>query len=259
MPDYFRPRPGETVNMPRFENMSGVFDWSPIDIPDEETGDYSSVSWVIEQLQREHDRPFFLAAGIYRPHTPFYVPREYFDLFPLESIELPKTLEGDLDDVSERGREIPRRAGDYHSHVVEAGQWKQAVQGYLASIAFADALVGRLLEALERSPYASNTIVVLWSDHGWQLGEKKHWRKFALWDKRGEDGADDARSERNARSAPGLEGGEPRRARHLARGSLSHSRRACRSTREGRVGRPQPGTAPRGSAGGVGSPGDHDL
>ena len=182
MPDYFRPKPGETVNMPRFENMSGIFDWSPIDIPDEETGDYSSVSWVIEQLQREHDRPFFLAAGIYRPHTPFYVPREYFDLFPLESIELPKTLEGDLDDVSERGREIARRAGDYHSHVVEAGQWKQAVQGYLASIAFADALVGRLLEALEQSPYASNTIVVLWSDHGWQLGEKKHWRKFALWD-----------------------------------------------------------------------------
>ena len=182
MPDYLRPVPGGTVNMPAFENMYGDFDWTPLDIPDEETGDYQSVQWVIDRLQEEHDRPFFLAAGIYRPHVPWYVPREYFDMFPLESVQLPEILVNDLDDLPERAIELAHRAGGYHEHVVEADQWRQAVQGYLASIAYADMLVGRLLDALAASPYADNTIVVLWSDHGWQLGEKEHWRKFALWD-----------------------------------------------------------------------------
>jgi len=182
MPDYFRPVPGGTVNMPAFENMYGDFDWSPIDIADDETGDFQSVDWIINQLQREHERPFFLAAGIYRPHVPWYVPREYFEMFPLESVTLPLVLENDLGDIGERGRDLAYRGGNYHRHVVEAGQWERAAQGYLASIAYADAMVGRLLDALDASPYADNTIVVLWSDHGWQLGEKEHWRKFALWD-----------------------------------------------------------------------------
>jgi len=182
MPSYMRPVPGWTVNMPPFDNMYGDFDWAPLDIPDEETGDYQSVQWVIDRLQEEHDRPFFLAAGIYRPHVPWYVPREYFDMFPLESVQLPTLLDNDLDDLPERAIELAHRGGNYHEHVVEADQWQQAVQGYLASIAYADMLVGRLLDALEASPYADNTIVVLWSDHGWQLGEKEHWRKFALWD-----------------------------------------------------------------------------
>ncbi len=182
MPDYFRPKSGETVNMPYFPNMYLDFDWSPIEIPDEKTGDYKSVDWVINQLHRKHSKPFFLACGIYRPHVPWYVPQKYFDMFPLETIRLPKILENDLDDVGERAREIAYRGGNYHKHVVDAGQWKRAVQGYLASSAFADALLGKLLDALERSSYAQNTIVVVWSDHGWQLGEKEHWRKFALWE-----------------------------------------------------------------------------
>lgn len=182
MPSYTRPVPGGTVNMPAFEDMYGDFDWAPLDIPDEETGDYQSVQWVIDRLQEEYDRPFFLAAGIYRPHVPWYVPREYFDMFPLESVQLPTLLENDLNDLPERAVELAHRGGNYHAHVVAAGQWRQAVQGYLASIAYADMLVGRLLDALEASAYADNTIVVLWSDHGWQLGEKEHWRKFALWD-----------------------------------------------------------------------------
>ena len=110
------------------------------------------------------------------------MPKKYFDLFPVETVQLPKVLEGDLDDLGDRAREIASRGGDYHRHVVEAGQWRAAVQGYLASIAYADAMVDHLLRALDSSPYAENTIVVLWSDHGWQLGEKEHWRKFALWD-----------------------------------------------------------------------------
>lgn len=182
MPDYFYPKPGATVSMPAFENMYGDFDWSPLDLPDEQTGDFRSVRWVAEQLRKKHERPFFLACGIYRPHVPWYVPRKYFEMFPLDSVRLPKVLKNDLDDVGPRAREIAARGGNYHRHVLEAGQWKQAVQGYLASIAYADAMVGRLLDALRASPYADRTVVVLWSDHGWQLGEKQHWRKFALWE-----------------------------------------------------------------------------
>jgi arylsulfatase A-like enzyme len=192
--EYFPPRPkrksdipgGEdeytTVNMPEFENMYKMFDWAPLDIEDPLMGDYKSVDYVKGQLQKDHDKPFFLACGIYRPHLPWYVPQKYFDMFPLDSLQRPKILENDLDDVSDRARDIARRGGGYHQHVIEAEQWKQAVQGYLASITFADAMLGRLLDALEKSRYADNTIVVLWSDHGWQLGEKEHWRKFALWE-----------------------------------------------------------------------------
>jgi arylsulfatase A-like enzyme len=110
------------------------------------------------------------------------VPREYFEMFPIDSIELPALLENDLDDVPPRGVELAHRGGNYHEHVLAADQWREAVQGYLASIAYADMLVGRLLDALDASPHADDTIVILWSDHGWQLGEKEHWRKFALWE-----------------------------------------------------------------------------
>ena len=182
MPEAFYPKPGETVNMPQFPGMYGDFDWAPIPLEDEETADGRTVSWIIEQLQRRHERPFFLACGLYRPHVPWYVPQKYFDLYPLESLQLPKVLESDRDDLGERALDLADRGGAYHRHVVAADQWKPAVQGYLASISYADAMLGRLLDALEASPYARNTVVVLWSDHGWQLGEKRHWRKFALWD-----------------------------------------------------------------------------
>lgn len=125
MPRHHYPSRGETVNMPAFEDMYGDFDWSPIPISDEETGDYSSVSWVMDQLGNEHDKPFFLACGIYRPHLPWYVPQKFFDMFPLEQLQLPAVLEGDLDDLGERARDIASRAGGYHGHVVEAGSGRR--------------------------------------------------------------------------------------------------------------------------------------
>lgn len=170
------------ANMPRFKYMYGMFDWAGLPISDEETGDFSSVNYISEQLKKEHDKPFFLACGIYRPHVPWYVPQQYFDRFPLEDIQLPQTLEEDTLDLGPVAKELISRGGNYHRHVLEAGEWKKAIQGYLASVAFADEMVGRLLKNLAESPYANNTIVVLWSDHGWQLGEKMHWRKFALWE-----------------------------------------------------------------------------
>lgn len=180
--DYKKRSENRTINMPMFKDMYVAFDWAPLAVKDSLMGDYKSVEWVSDQLRAEQKDPFFLACGIYRPHLPWYVPKKYYDMFPLESIQLPTVLEHDLDDLSDRAKDIAHRGGNYHKHVVKNKQWKKAVQGYLASIAFADAMLGRLLDALENSRYADNTVVVLWSDHGWQLGNKEHWRKFALWE-----------------------------------------------------------------------------
>ena len=169
------------VNMESFKYMYGMFDWSPIPIDDTMTADYKSVDFISSELQKDHQEPFFLACGIYRPHVPWYVPQKYFDMHPLDQIELPEVLKQDLADLGPRAIELVQRGGNYHRHVVEAGQWQKAVQGYLASMSYADAMLGKLLDDLANSPYAENTIVVIWSDHGWQLGEKEHWRKFALW------------------------------------------------------------------------------
>lgn len=157
------------------------FDWGPMDCGDEDMNDWKLVDWAETKLAQEWDKPFFLAVGITKPHLPWYVPRKYFDLFPPESITLPEAHPGDLDDVPEIGRQMAKPEGD-HRKVLETGNWRKAVSGYLATGAFTDACVGRLLDALDKSPYADNTIIVLWSDHGWHLGEKLHWRKFALWE-----------------------------------------------------------------------------
>ena len=143
--------------------------------------DYSVVSYGLEKLKEKSDKPFFLAIGLVKPHMPFSVPKKWFDMFPLDSIQLPPHREDDLDDVPPAGVKMAGPDGD-HAKIVESGRWKEAVQAYLATIAFCDSQVGRLLDGLEKSPHRDNTIVCLWSDHGWSLGEKSHWRKFALWE-----------------------------------------------------------------------------
>lgn len=152
------------------------FVWEPLDEPDIAMSDYQVVDWAISELKKKHDKPFFQGVGIFRPHMPWHVPRKYFDLYPLETLELPHVQENDLADT--HGHE--RR--HWHKWVVDHHQWKQALQGYLASISFADAQLGRLLEAFDASPYARNTIVVMWSDNGMHMGEKENWEKFTLWE-----------------------------------------------------------------------------
>lgn len=157
------------------------FDWGPLDVTDGAMGDGKVVAWVADQLQSPHDKPFFLACGLFRPHLPWYVPKAYFDLYPLDEIALPTVKAGDLDDIPAMGREMANPDGD-HKRVVENGKWREAVQAYLACISFTDARIGQLMEAVAASPYRDNTLIVLWSDHGWHLGEKEHWRKFTLWE-----------------------------------------------------------------------------
>lgn len=157
------------------------FDWGPLDVPEDAMDDAKVAQWGVEFLGSDQRQPFFLACGFFRPHLPWYVPRRYFEMYPLESVTLPNVNENDLDDVPPAGRKIANPAGD-HRKVLETDNWRRAVQGYLASITFVDAQIGKVLDALYRSPYADHTIVVLWGDHGWHLGEKLHWRKFALWE-----------------------------------------------------------------------------
>jgi arylsulfatase A-like enzyme len=174
--------PERPVSLPRGGEWQYVeTDWAALDVSDEEFGgDWLVTKWIGEQLSRKHEKPFFLACGIYRPHEPWFVPKEYFEPFPIEDIHLPPGyLENDLDDLPAAGKK--RGPNRYFAHIQEQGQWRKAIQGYLASIYFADAMLGRVLDALDEGPNRDNTIVVLWSDHGWHLGEKQHWQKFTGW------------------------------------------------------------------------------
>jgi arylsulfatase A-like enzyme len=159
----------------------GGIRFGPLSNPDEEMIDHINVTRAIEQINRKHEKPWFIACGLIKPHMAFSVPKKYFDKFPLESIELPKVPADDLDDIPVAGIKMAKPNGD-HAKIIKSGRWKDAVQSYLATINFADAQLGRLIDALDRSPYKDNTITCLWSDHGWHLGEKQHWRKFALWE-----------------------------------------------------------------------------
>ncbi len=155
------------------------FDWSGLDVKENVTADEQLATWAEQYLSKEHSRPFFLAVGFYRPHLPWYAPDKHFRQFSASRTELPPTLAEDIADVP---KSALRNFRD-HEKVLATGQWQSAVASYLACINFADSNVGRVLTALENGPHAGNTIIVVWSDHGWQLGEKKQWRKFTLWER----------------------------------------------------------------------------
>ena len=180
--DYLEDRGGNLKRHPSApDDGVGGIKFCPLDCNDEDMQDYRSVTYGIERLNQKHDKPFFLAVGLHKPHMPFSVPKKYFDMFPLETIQLPPYREDDLDDVPPAGVKMAKPEGD-HAAILKSGRWKDAVQAYLATIAFCDGQVGRLVDAIEKSAYRDNTIICFWSDHGWHLGEKLHWRKFALWE-----------------------------------------------------------------------------
>jgi len=169
-----RPLPGTVGGV-------GGIQFAPLDCKDDEMPDYRIVSYTIDQLNQKHDKPFFLACGVHKPHMPWNVPRKYYDMYPLETVKLPPVLATDLDDVPPVGVEMADPKGD-HAAILKSGRWKEAVRAYLAAISYTDMNVGRLLDALDKSAYRDKTIVVIWGDHGWHLGEKLHWRKFTLWE-----------------------------------------------------------------------------
>lgn len=180
-PPTFNP-PNRPVSLPMgIPNQYSETDWAALDVSDEKYGgDWLVTKWIGEQLMQKHEKPFFLGCGIYKPHEPWFVPKKYFEPFPLDSIQPgPGYKADDLDDVPPAGQRLGRNR--YFDYIQKQGQWKQGIQAYLAGIHYADAMVGRVLDALEQSPARDNTIVVLWSDHGWHLGEKEHWQKYTGW------------------------------------------------------------------------------
>lgn len=171
---------------PRQRPLNGIqelflFDWGPLDARDPEMADSKTVDWVISQLDQAGSTPFFLAAGISATHMPLYAPQKYFEMYPPEDVEIPSVFDDDLDDVPQPGVAMALDM-NRHKTILRYGKWQEIVASYLACITFADTLVGRLISALDRSPYADNTVIILTGDNGWHLGQKQHWEKKTLWE-----------------------------------------------------------------------------
>lgn len=167
------------------EIKGGLFlEWAGLpNEKEEKMADTIRVNWAVEQLKKKHDKPFFLACGIYAPHFPNYCPQKYFDLYDRDKIELPPYKADDLEDLPERMKKAKTARSKIHKELEAKGAVKDAIHGYLACMSYADAMMGRVLDELEKSPYADNTIVVLWSDHGYHHGEKYDWGKHTLWER----------------------------------------------------------------------------
>ena len=166
------------------------FDWAPLVAEDQAMADGQVVDWSAQQILATRSVPRFSGVGIYRPHPPWYVPGKYFEMYPLGAIELPLTIDNDLEDVSDLALKVNSvdtvsldgvSGRSIHEWVITNDLWTQAVQGYLASVSFSDALLGRLLDALDESGRAPNTVIVMLGDPGFHVGEKSVYGKKTLW------------------------------------------------------------------------------
>ena len=164
-----------------FASKESKLSWGPTTDSFKETVDYTVADWAKTQLQRDFDKPFFMGVGFIKPHLPWIVPQEFFDLYNLDSIVSPIVNETDLDDIlTTDGKKAYKATGEY-KWIKKHGLEKEATRAYLASISYVDACLGIVIDALEESKYANNTIVVVWGDHGWHLGEKQRYLKNTTW------------------------------------------------------------------------------
>jgi len=192
------------IPMPRDGNLNGIrswtapdgskgpvsrnFDWGVYPKNPDDHIDNRTVDWAIDRIAST-EGPFFIATGIFRPHMPFYAPKEWYDRYPMGSLRMPETKEDELEDLPDAARAMlhpPSRkfmSTFEREKLRDAFIFEKAVRGYQAAASFADYQVGRLLDALDASGKADNTTIVLWSDHGFHLGEKEHWEKFVLYEK----------------------------------------------------------------------------
>ena len=179
-----RPFPNSVYN--RGQQITGglFLEWAGI--PNEREADMADtirIDWAVKKLREQHDQPFFLGVGIYAPHYPNYCPQKYFDLYDADSLQLPPVQPNDLDDLPPHIRKMKTARSRIVQKLKTLNALDDAIHGYLACISYADAMMGRVLDALAASPHADNTIVVLWSDHGYHLGEKGDWGKHTLWER----------------------------------------------------------------------------
>ncbi|MDZ7783940.1 MAG: sulfatase-like hydrolase/transferase [Halioglobus sp.] len=169
--------------------------FNPQVLPDgEEHPDQTVANWAVDFIGAYGSsqagimgQPFFLAVGLYQPHLPWRVHQAWYDLYPIEEVVVSTPVPGDLDDVPATGVEYADKPLVFggvtqHQAVEAAGKAAEYTRAYLAAVSHTDAMVGQLLAALSLSPYAANTDIVLWSDNGYHLGEKFHWRKLTFWE-----------------------------------------------------------------------------
>jgi arylsulfatase A-like enzyme len=164
-----------------------LWDWGAFPERDEQMPDHKCANWAVERLEEDYDRPLWLGIGFFRPHVPQYAPQKWFDLYPMETLQLPKTVSNDLEDLSEYAINLTtlEHVSPTMEWVEENDEWKPLVQSYLACVSFVDHQVGRVLDALDQRDDAGDTIIVLYTDHGFHLGEKRHFAKRTIW----QDGA----------------------------------------------------------------------
>lgn len=192
-----------SINEPYPDKKLNGFDWMGSRNTDwgiwpdniEKTPDFRTAEYAINILKKEHDQPFFLNVGIYKPHSPFFAPQEFFDKYPITNLKMPVIKENDTDDLpsgadfffelTSKGTGSGRGLWNalVKAQKENPNAYYEFVQAYQACASFADAMVGKIIDALDKSPYSDNTIIILWSDHGFHLGEKEHIEKFALWEK----------------------------------------------------------------------------
>ena len=177
----FGPRPPKKISQPHGHPL---WDWGIFPDDDNVMPDMKCAKWAVDQLSQKHDKPFFMGVGFYRPHVPMFATKKWFDMHPKDKIKLPAVPSDDLNDLSQYAIDLTNleHVSPTHEWVTGAGQWEHAVQSYLASVTFADHCLGLVLDALEKSKYADNTIIALFSDHGFHLGEKERWAKRSLWE-----------------------------------------------------------------------------
>lgn len=171
------PQPGKRMHWNK-----KIWDWGPWPERDDQMGDFKLAKSAAKVLQQKHDRPFFVMVGIRRPHVPLHVPQKWFDLYPEADVVLPKAPSDDLDDVPHPEIGLTPHAAPRHSELVKRDLWRSLTRAYLASISFVDHCVGEIVRGLDAGPNRDNTVVILFSDHGFHLGEKQHWAKRTLWE-----------------------------------------------------------------------------
>ena len=167
----------KVVNYTPRRGLGSAMSFYAADGTDEEQTDGKAATEAIRLLEERGQAPLFLGVGFYRPHTPYVAPKRYFDMYPLSSIKLPDNPPDDWEDIPEPALNI--RPFNYG---LTDEQCRECTRAYYASITFMDAQVGRLLDALDRLKLADNTIIVLWGDHGYLLGEHGQWMKQSLFE-----------------------------------------------------------------------------
>ncbi|MEO0415059.1 MAG: sulfatase-like hydrolase/transferase, partial [Verrucomicrobiota bacterium] len=175
------PRPPEGGHLPK--GWSKAWDWGKFPESDNDMGDHKLALKAAEALKQNFDQPFFMSVGFFRPHVPLFAPAKWFDLYDPDTLVLAHPHPGDMDDIPKNFQSINDYAvAPTHQQVVKTESHLGLTHAYLASVSFVDHCVGIVIDALASSKHADNTIVVLWSDHGFHLGEKHHWAKRTLWE-----------------------------------------------------------------------------